>query len=359
MVIFIVFAGSVVLSTGAVALMLKLSHKKAWYDHVNERKIHTGEIPRLGGIGFASVFIIVAAAVSIIFGSFEAIVYFWPCLVAMMITLVSGAFDDFKPIKARYKLLLQFVAALCIIIPGFIFRHLHYFDNGILANLGWLSYPITILWIVGLTNAINLIDGVDGLAGGLSAIIAFFIGLIFFFSVETSKAVLLCASLFGVLIGFLFFNAPFPRAKIFMGDCGSQFLGLSLALLPLVGENYGPKALPLLYAAALFSIPIFDTTAAVWRRLRDRKHIYDPDKSHIHHKLINLGLNAKGVSLTLYSLQIVIGVLTFIAINLDGITSLLVLGSAYLTSLAFFAAIHFLNRSIVIKGESKMNLTPN
>jgi UDP-GlcNAc:undecaprenyl-phosphate GlcNAc-1-phosphate transferase len=347
--IIIVFAISVIFSLTAVAMVLKLSHKKAWYDHINERKIHSGDIPRLGGIGFALAFIVIAALLSLITRKLDASLRFLPCLAALLITLVSGVWDDFRPMAPRYKLWIQFLTALCVIIPGYIFRRIAYIDVGVLSDLGWLGYPITFLWIVGLINAINFIDGVDGLAGGLSALIALFFGLIFFSYSRTSSAALLCASLLGVLLGFLAFNMPIPGAKIFMGDGGSQFLGCSLALLPLLKDHDSHAALPVLYAAALLAIPIFDTIAAVWRRVRDGRRIDSPDKAHVHHKLINLGLSAWGVDAVLYSLQILLGILTFISIRLEGRPSLYVLGAAYAAAIIFFAAVHFLNRKVMAK----------
>lgn len=349
-VIFIVFIVSVALSTGAVGLVLKFSHHKEWYDHFDERKIHSGNIPRLGGIGFAFAFLVITLVIGIFYGNFNAYLRFLPCLAAMIITLIGGTYDDFRPMAARYKLILQFVAALCVIIPGFTFDRILNIGGGFFTDLGFLTYPITFLWIVGITNSFNLIDGVDGLAGGVSAIITFFLGLIFFSlnttNEEPTKSVMFCAGLAGVLIGFLIFNAPFPRAKIFMGDCGSQFLGLLLSILPLMKETDNLVSLPVLYAAALFAIPIFDTTAAVWRRIREGKKIYEPDKSHLHHKLINIGLSAKGVDAVVYTLQIILGLLTFFAVHKEGIASLYILGCAYFTALAFFSTIHFMNRAV-------------
>jgi len=345
MIILVVLIISVVLSYCSVSVVLKLSHKKGWYDHFDERKIHTGNIPRLGGIGFALAFFIILAGIGIFYRNIGAnVLRFLPCIAAMFFMLVSGAYDDFRSISPRYKLLLQLVAALCVIIPGFTFDRLVYIGDGVLTDLGFWTLPLTFLWVVGLTNAINFIDGVDGLAGGLSALIVFFLGMIFFSFVGISKAVLLCACLFGVLIGFLILNAPVPRAKIFMGDGGSQFLGFTLALLPVMKETTSPDALPLLYAAALFSIPIFDATASVWRRIRDGKRIYNPDKGHLHHKLMNLGLSARGVIAVILSLQIVIGILTYTAVRIQGVPSLFVLGSVYLIVLIFFIVIHYLNR---------------
>ena len=133
-----------------------------------------------------------------------------------------------------------------------------------------------------------------------------------------------------------------------MGDCGSQFLGFFLALLPLLSllePQITRAALPLPYAAALLLIPILDTTAAVWRRIRDGKSVHTPDKAHVHHKLLNLGLNVKGVNALLYGLQIILGVLVFISVRMEGVPSLLVLGSAYIIGIAFFIIIHFFNRT--------------
>jgi len=336
---------SIILSVFAVTAVLKISHKKGWYDQVDQRKIHTGSIPRLGGIGFTFAFFIIMAAVGIIYGrSGVNLIRFIPCVAAMIFMLSSGIYDDFRPMPPSIKFILQILAALCVIISGFTFDRILYIGTGIFINLGYFTYPITFLWVVGLTNAINLIDGVDGLAGGLSALIVLFLGIIIFSFSGSSKAVMLCTCLFGVLIGFLVFNAPFPKAKIFMGDGGSQFLGFTLALLPLMKETGSQSSLPVLYAAALFIIPIFDTTSAVWRRLRDGKKIYDPDKSHLHHKMIKLGLNARGVIAVAYSLQIVIGLLVLTAVHLEGIASLLVLSAVYLLTIIFFTVIHFMNR---------------
>jgi UDP-GlcNAc:undecaprenyl-phosphate GlcNAc-1-phosphate transferase len=344
--IVITFLASAVFSVVAVGLILNLSHKKSWYDHINERKIHNGDIPRLGGIGFALVFIIIAWFISFSTREADMSIRFLPCLGALIISLVFGAWDDFRPMSSRKKLLLQIAAALCVIVPGYTFKRLVYFDAGPLSNLGWLSYPLTGLWLVGMANAVNFIDGVDGLAGGLSVIIAFFFGLIFFSYAETASAELFCVCLGGVMLGFLVFNAPLPRAKIFMGDCGSQFLGFTLALLPLLEEHNTRAALPIPYAAALLAIPIFDTIAAVWRRLRDGRRIDSPDMAHLHHKLLALGLDARGVDAVLYGLQIVLGVLVYISIQLDGPLSLVVLGIAYAVVTAFFAVVHFRNRKI-------------
>ncbi len=362
LLILFVFALSIVFSACAVWGVLKFSHRKKWYDQIDDRKVHSGEVPRLGGIGFVTAFFVMLAGLSLFFkvNGIEILPYA-PCAAAMFIILVSGAFDDFRPLPPYIKIMLQFIATIIVVIFGFNLERLLYTGGGILTNLGILRLPVTFLWIVGMTNAVNLIDGVDGLAGGSSAISAFFLASIFFSFSGASKAVLLCTALIGVLMGFLIFNAPFPKAKIFMGDCGSQFLGFTLALIPLMKDTYTNSSLPVFYLAAFFVVPIFDTIAAVWRRIRDNKKIYEPDKSHLHHKLMNLGLNGRQIIILIFTMQIIVGVLTFIAVRTaeQGVVSLIYLGCAYFIALAFFAAVHFMNRVDGIKKTEVSKLEEN
>jgi len=342
--IFIVFAFSFVLSLALVALVLKLSLKNGWFDHKNERKIHDGDISRLGGIGFVTAFSLIVAAIFVLNRGVELTLRYLPCFFALLLILFFGAFDDFRPIAARYKLLVQIIAALTVIIPGYTFRRIAYFHSGVLPVP--LGYAITLIWIVGVINAVNLIDGIDGLAGGLSALIALFFGIIFFSHGKNPQTVLFCSTIVGVVLGFLVFNAPLPKARIFMGDGGSQSLGFFLALLPLLERQDGPANLPLPYAAALLMIPIFDTIAAIWRRAREGTSIFTPDKSHMHHKLMNLGLSVRGVDMVLYGLQIILGVVTLISISLDRWSSIYVLLIAYIIGIVFFAVVHFMNRAV-------------
>jgi UDP-GlcNAc:undecaprenyl-phosphate GlcNAc-1-phosphate transferase len=341
--VLIVFCASFVLSTGAVALVLYLAHKNSWYDHINERKIHSGKIPRLGGMGFAAAFIFVAFYINFFAGQDTFGLRFLPVLLAIILVFISGVYDDFHPLAPRYKLFFQIVAAFCVIIPGYTFHRIFYGDWFSLSELNWVRYPITFLWIVGLTNAINFIDGLDGLAAGISTLAALTLAAVSLSFSISDSATLLSICLVGVLGGFLVFNAPLPRARIFMGDGGSQFLGFTLALLPLIEKQDSPAALPLSYAAALLGIPIFDTISAVWRRLRDGKRIDSPDRKHTHHKLMNLKLSTRKVDLILYSVQIILGLLVYFAVKVKGALALKLLGLAFLVIIIFFVTLHFLN----------------
>ncbi|MDR1100335.1 MAG: undecaprenyl/decaprenyl-phosphate alpha-N-acetylglucosaminyl 1-phosphate transferase [Treponema sp.] len=352
----IFFFVSFVLSSVAVSLVLRLSIKYSWFDHINERKIHSGNIPRLGGIGFAGVFILVALFINFFTGDPSLGLRSMPVFVAMILILASGVYDDFRPLSSRYKLAIQIIAALCVIIPDYTFHRLFYFKSGLLSDLNWVRYPLTLFWIVGLTNAINFIDGIDGLAGGLSALAAFTFSMMSFLFSGFCAATLFGLCLTGAICGFLVFNAPFPRAKIFMGDGGSQFLGFTLAVLPLIDKQDSVTTLPLFYAAAVLAIPIFDTVAAVWRRVRDRRRIDSPDKYHVHHKLLKMHLNAQEIDVIIYCFQILLGILVYLAIQAQNWLSLGILGTAYLVILIFFTVIHFVHRrTIIIKNQDAVN----
>ena len=347
----LVFLSVAISSGGIIALLIRFAHSKAWYDRTSARRVHSGNVPRLGGLGFVPVFVIAATIIMILLGRNNYFSRFLPVLVGACIIVFFGVWDDFRPLRPFTKLLIQICAALCVVIPGYVFRRVIFFEQGIfLSQLPWLAFVLTILWLVGMTNALNLLDGIDSLAGGISFIIAMTFAYIFSRYAGISSSVMICIALAGSVAGFLVFNVPFPRAKIFMGDGGSQFLGFTLALLPLLEERYTIATLPVLYVAAIMAIPILDTTAAVWRRIRDRQPLIMPDKAHVHHKLMNLGFSVRQTCAVLFVLQAILSVLVIISLKLAefwpaGWPSQVLLGATYLIAIAFFAALHFLNRN--------------
>jgi UDP-GlcNAc:undecaprenyl-phosphate GlcNAc-1-phosphate transferase len=343
--VFILLIGGVFVSSLVmVALILKISHRMNWYDYIDERKVHTGNLPRLGGLGFAAAFILWGFISALGIGKIHFGPRFLPVLSALVLILVCGLRDDFKPMAPRFKLIFQIGAALCVLASGYTFERIFFAGSADPRIPGWglLRYPLSFLWIVGMTNAVNFIDGVDGLAGGVSLLAALIFGALSMFLGSSSTVPLLCLCLAAAILGFLVFNAPLPRAKIIMGDGGAYFLGFTLALLPLLGEE--GRGLPVFHAAAVLLIPILDTTAAVWRRLRDGRRIDSPDRSHTHHKLMNLGLSSRRIDVILYILQIILGLLVYASVRTEGGFSLLPLGLAYTAGIGFFVAIHFLNR---------------
>jgi UDP-GlcNAc:undecaprenyl-phosphate GlcNAc-1-phosphate transferase len=345
----IAIVSSFTLSIIVVGLMLRISRSRSWYDKIDERKIHTGDIPRLGGVGFSLAFIIVAAVITVFSRENYFGLRFLPVLLAMLLTLAVGVIDDFHSLAPRHKLLIQIVAGLCVIMPDYTFHRFFFFNIGRFADLNWIRYPLSLLWIVGLTNAVNFIDGVDGLAGGVSALIALGYATIFAFITGLGSAAILCVCLVSAIGGFLVFNMPLPKAKIFMGDGGAYFLGFMLAVLPLINREAPNGGLPLPYAAALLLIPILDTVAAVWRRLRDHRRIDSPDRAHLHHKLMNLGLNAWGVDGVLYTLQILLTALVLLSLKFPGPWSLAILGGAYIIAIGFFSTVHYMNKAVLTR----------
>ncbi|MFQ3547358.1 MAG: MraY family glycosyltransferase, partial [Termitinemataceae bacterium] len=228
-----------------------------------------------------------------------------------------------------------------IVVAGYRFRGLSFPEIGFSMTFGWFAYPLTVLWILGIINALNLIDGVDGLAGGLSSIIIGSYGVIYWYRGH-EEGLWLSVLLIAVIFGFLVFNAPLPKAKIFMGDTGSQFLGFFIAMIPLMERsNQGQATVSLPYAAGLTLIPIFDTFAAIWRRTRDKRNIYDPDREHTHHKLLALGFTALEIDGIMYGIQLICAMMIVLAQTvLVRYRILLTLGAYGVVGL-FFTLLHY------------------
>jgi UDP-GlcNAc:undecaprenyl-phosphate/decaprenyl-phosphate GlcNAc-1-phosphate transferase len=290
-----------------IPLLLRLSHRFKWYDDVDHRKIHTGEMPRIGGVGIFLSFLLGLALFYIVKGGeIPFSVRHLPLLIGFITITTLGLVDDFINIRPLLKILVQIGAALVITVGGFNFRTFAVPLLHTNLELGYFSYIITCFWIVGMSNAVNLVDGIDGLAGGLSAIAAFFIGIISLLQHDYMTA-LFALALFGSILGFLVYN--FPPAKLFMGDSGSLFLGFSIAVLPLIRKP-GPvhTTASFVLVLTLMIIPFLDTLAAILRRLRRKKPIHSPDRDHLHHKLLTFGLDIKQILIVVYVFSTVIGI---------------------------------------------------
>lgn len=321
-----------------VPLMILISKKFNLYDKIDDRKIHSGQISRLGGVG-----ILLGIASAIIYLIFETDVFkgmeqnIWFLIPAAFLIIIMGIIDDIKNLKARIKLLTQIIAASLVIIGGFKFKDISIGYWTI--NLGYFTYPLTFCWIIGITNAINLIDGLDGLSGSISLISALTFGIFAYYDANMS-AFYLCITLACAICGFLIYNLPIPNAKIFMGDGGSQFLGFALAIIPLtVTKTSSFVSLP--YAIAILLIPIFDTIAAIWRRLREHRPINSPDRFHLHHKLLLLGFSKRITLGIIILLQILICTFLIFSLWLGRLTSMALLITVYIMGVLFFSIIHF------------------
>ena len=328
---------ALIISTVSMPLIILFSKKFNLYDTIDGRKVHTGQISRLGGLGITLAFS-VSLIILLLAGYFTDIRQniLFLVLAAICVTAM-GIIDDIVTLPAKTKLVPQILASTLVLVGGFKFSTLSFGIYTI--NLGLLAYPITFVWIIGVTNAVNLIDGIDGQCGGLS-VIACVTFCLFFFKEQNQAAMLICFCLICSVMGFLFFNLPIPKAKIFMGDGGSQTLGFILSVLPLLSSKGSLSTISILYAAATLMIPIFDTIAAVWRRLREHRPIGSPDRYHLHHKLMMFGFSNRQALLIVCIFQTIICIFLCCSIWMGGILGTILLFTIYLMGILFFTVIH-------------------
>ncbi|MEK3888469.1 glycosyltransferase family 4 protein [Bacillus sp. FSL K6-3431] len=259
-------------------------------DKPNDRKVHKKNIPILGGLAIYISFMIG------LFVSRQDDPHMPAIMIGSLIIVITGVLDDIFILSARYKLIGQLFAATVAVIGSFTLEFIHLPFGGVL-NFGFLSVPLTILWIVGITNAINLIDGLDGLAAGVSSIALITISIMAFLQGDTFVLTIALLVL-GSTLGFLFYN--FHPAKIFMGDTGALFLGYMIAILALLGSK-NVTFFTLVIPVIILGVPISDTFLAIIRRGFNKQPISAPDKKHFHHFLLNAGFTHRQAVLIVYA----------------------------------------------------------
>ena len=327
---------SLIISVISIPIIIKFCKYYSLYDPANARKIHSGNIPRLGGVGIILAYIVSMIIYSIVLRqmSFSRI---FPIFAASLIIFVFGVVDDIHEMKARYKLPAQIIATLIVILNGYEFRQIF---GWLLPR--WFSIPLSSAWMLGIINAYNLIDGLDGLCGSLSFLTMLTLGSLFFTFSDPLAGIffLLAAALFG----FLVYN--WPPAKIFMGDGGSQFMGFMIASAPLYFSAGALEYNKFLIMLVLVSIPMMDTIAAIWRRIRDHYPIFRPDRAHLHHKLLNIGFTREQATILLISMQVLLCSVVYIISRMEKTISTIFLGIAYAFMIFFFTVIHYTNRAV-------------
>ncbi len=294
-------------SIALTPLVRKLAFKYDAVARPNHRTIHKELMPRLGGVAVFIAFLV--GIMLIIFFTDEkfaalrreTLVF----LFAGSIILALGIYDDIKGANSNQKFVVQLISAAIVILFGYkITAVVNPFGAPI--SLGIFSIPFTLLWIVGITNAINLIDGLDGLAAGISlgaAIVMVAISLWFGNLLSAFPALILA----GAIGGFLIYN--FNPAKIFLGDSGSLLIGFLLACFSINGTFRNNDAIAIYIPIVVLGVPVLDTILAIARRIRKRIHLFQADKEHIHHRLLNLGISHKNVVLLLYGVSYSWGVI--------------------------------------------------
>lgn len=291
--------------------LIKFSTLWKLFDKPNERKIHSIPTPCTGGVGIIISFLLAGLVVSYFQKDFSFL--YTKLLAPILLLLCIGLYDDLKGLNAKVKLFLQIIIAILVFYSGITIDIITNPFGGIIALNSILSLITTVFWIVLLMNTINLLDGMDGLAAGVILIATFFLCLIGFIAGE-NLVFLFSLLLVGVTSSFLFFN--FPPAKIFMGDTGSLFLGFMMAIIGIIGNRKVTVGLSLLLPILLLFIPLFDTFLTIVRRLKNGKEIFTPDKFHLHHRLINLGIQNKKILLFIYSINAILGGLALLSLVL-------------------------------------------
>lgn len=298
------FAGALAVSFVAVPGILFISSKLGLYDCPKDpRKIHQRKISRLGGVAMFLGFI-VPLILYVDLQGLNGFSHSW-YYAGMVVAFGTGFIDDLRNIPARYKLLLQLVAGACVAASGMGITELK-IPGMFHLEFGIFSYLFTVLWVVGFINAINLVDGMDGLASGIVFIANAFIGVMAFSLGNTTVAVITLL-MAGAILGFYLWN--FPPAKIFMGDGGAYFLGFMYATVPLMGIKKTAVLTLFLFPLILLLVPLVDILQVMHKRIKLGYHIFTADKNHIHHRLMNLGFSQRGILLVMYGYTVILGLL--------------------------------------------------
>ena len=296
--LFITFTVAVI----STPFIKRLANKIGAHDQPNKRKVHSTVIPSLGGL-------------SIVLGTVVGYLYLSPTLdyipyiiIGAFIMVTIGILDDLYNIAPALKFSGQILAALIVVYSGLKIEFLNLpFDGHI--DLGILGYLFTIIWIVAITNTINLIDGLDGLAAGVSVIALFSILIVASLN-NQFIIVSLSVILIGSILGFLVFN--FYPAKIFMGDTGSLFLGYCISIISIIGLLKSVTMFTFIIPVIILAVPIFDTFFAIVRRILNKQKISAPDKSHLHHCILAMGVDHRTTVIIIYLYSAFFGIIALL-----------------------------------------------
>lgn len=323
------FATTLVFSVVYTMLVRNIANRRHWVTtHANSRSIHTSPIPRLGGVAIFLAFNTGLLLLLVAYEQFgrnpEALKQLLlKVMPAATIVFTLGLVDDLMDLKAWIKFVVQVGAALMLYSSGLQIQDLPFLDKfGILHLSGAVSVGLTILWVVGITNAFNLIDGLDGLAAGSAFFATTAVFVVALITTHTPVA-LITVGLVAAITGFLRFN--FHPASIFLGDSGSLFLGFMLSALALAGVQKSPTLVAVALPVVACGLPILDTMIAIVRRTLSGKPIFSADREHIHHKLLDRGLSQKQVVIMLYGVSALCAFLSLFLLRPGGGTLAIVI----------------------------------
>lgn len=306
----------------------------------DDRRVHRVAMPLMGGL---AMYIAVVIGMLLFLPKDRK---FLAILIGATLILISGIKDDIKGTTPKEKLFYQILAASVAIWGGISIENItNPFVQGSAGfGLSWFTIPITIFWIVGITNTLNLIDGLDGLAGGVAFISSFSFMLVAL-KMGLGFIGVLAALVAGACLGFLPYN--FNPAKIFMGDTGSLFLGYMLAIISIEGALKSVATIAMIIPIIILGVPIFDTTFAIFRRVSKGQSIMTADKSHLHHRLLEKGFTQKKTVLILYAIS---GVFGLFAVLISKVNSS---QAVWMSAILFVVALFFAFRLGMFSSKSK------
>lgn len=303
----IFFAAAILITIVLIPPVKKIAFMIGAVDEPSKRRVHDKPTARFGGVAiFIGICVCCGLAaigvtkldwkIPLNYETANGVNYYIAAIGTIFI-FITGVIDDKRCLSPKLKLLLQIIAALIVCCSGILLNRIYNPFTEKFIEFGWLSFPITIFFLVAFANIINLIDGLDGLAAGIATIVA---STIFIFAITQNKAdaAILSLGIMGACIGFLIFN--FPPAKIFMGDSGSLTLGFLLGIASLLATARTAAVVSMLVPLLAAGVPIIDTLSAIIRRKREHIPIDQADTGHIHHRLLKSGLSTKKTVLIMW-----------------------------------------------------------
>lgn len=344
------YFGAVCLALIATSLVIWLARRIGAVDHPGVRSVHTRPIPRIGGVAiYLSAMCVILTLLFLHYAGSDRFREM-RLQVVTLLGLATGIFvlglvDDVKALPARWKFLAESLGAGALCLVGVRIGSID-LGGGTEIALGWLGWPLTILWIVGVTNAVNISDGLDGLAAGVAAIACAAIAIVALHSstLHTGGAydndvmvALFALTLLGSLTGFLIFN--FHPAKVFMGDCGSLFVGFTIASLSVMGVSKSGTLVGLALPALALGVPICDTLFSMLRRFLERRSLFAPDRGHCHHRMLELGLNQRRAVMVIYAVTLLAAGLGLCMMIGGGLFAMVVFGAALSLIVLLFCAV--------------------
>lgn len=329
----ITFGLAFIVALSSTPLVIKLAYKVRAVDiPKDDRRMHTKPIPLMGGLAMITGFIVslgfdLVTTTNLLAADRRLL----GLLTGIAIITLCGIVDDIYTLKARYKLIFQLAAAISmVLISGSRITILSnpFGSTPYIEFSPYISYPLTIFWIVGITNAINFLDGLDGLAAGVASIssLSLFIVSMLRGDLDPVTAVytaVITASLAGSTLGFLPFN--FNPAKVFMGETGSAFLGFTLGVIAIQGTLKSYAAISIAIPLLVLGLPLFDTLFAIIRRILTGKSIAEADRGHLHHRLIDMGLSQRQSVVIMYTASGALGLCAIVLADRGALSAIILL----------------------------------